>query len=201
MIPIRKNELEYLETYVKNKFIERRKKIESEIHLETNKQIDKNFKSFLSKLDLEKDLKELEIAKTKLEKFQDSKDNYEDKLRKAVRSSAESLKKQLEKWSSVRRWESKDNANKLSNKSDDWYQNVDNVKYYLHEKCADETQKLIEQSDKFKEKVILDVMQEEAENILYSGQSIQNVWKYLGSTFKKAKINVQAPNLMLQINK
>lgn len=201
MIPIRKNELEYLETYVKNKFIERRKKIESEIHLETNKQIDKNFKSFLSKLDLEKDLKELEVAKNKLEKFQDSKDNYEDKLRKAVRSSAESLKKQLEKWSSVRRWESKDNANKLSNKSDDWYQNVDNVKYYLHEKCADETQKLIEQSDKFKEKVILDVMQEEAENILYSGQSIQDVWKYLGSTFKKAKINVQAPNLMLQINK
>lgn len=201
MIPIRKNELEYLETYVKNKFIERRKKIESEIHLETNKQIDKNFKSFLSKLDLEKDLKELEVAKNKLEKFQDSKDNYEDKLRKAVRSSAESLKKQLEKWSSVRRWENKDNANKLSNKSDDWYQNVDNVKYYLHEKCADETQKLIEQSDKFKEKVILDVMQEEAENILYSGQSIQDVWKYLGSTFKKAKINVQAPNLMLQINK
>ena len=52
MIPIRKNELEYLEKYVKDKFIDRRKKIESEIHLETNKAIDKNFKSFLVKLDI-----------------------------------------------------------------------------------------------------------------------------------------------------
>ena len=29
MIPIRKNELEYLEKYVKDKFVDRRKKIES----------------------------------------------------------------------------------------------------------------------------------------------------------------------------
>ena len=69
MIPIRKNELEYLEKYVKDKFIDRRKKIESEIHLETNKAIEKNFKTFLNKLDLEKDLKAVEAAKEKLERF------------------------------------------------------------------------------------------------------------------------------------
>ena len=80
MIPIRKNELEYLEKYVKDKFIDRRKKIESEIHLETNKAIDKNFKSFLAKLDIDKDLNAIEVAKDKLDKFQDSKDNYENKL-------------------------------------------------------------------------------------------------------------------------
>jgi len=61
--------------------------------------------------------------------------------------------------------------------------------------------KLIERSDKFKEKKILDVMEEEAKNILYSGQSIQDVWKYLGSTFKRANIEVQAPKAMLQLNK
>ena len=202
MIPIRKNELEYLEKYVKDKFIERRKKIESEIHLETNKAIDKNFKSFLVKLDIDKDLSAIENAKDKLEKFQDSKDNYESKLRGAVANAAQKVEKSLKKWQSIRRWdEDNDSSGKLHNKSDDWFQNVNNVKYYLREKCADETTKLIERSDKYKEKKILDVMEEEAKNILYSGQSIQDVWKYLGSTFKRASIEVQAPKAMLQLDK
>lgn len=201
MIPIRKNELEYLEKYVKDKFIERRKKIESEIHLETNKTIEKNFKSFISKLGLEQDLKAVEAAKEKLVRFQDSKDNYESKLRVAVADSADKLKRSLEKWQSLRRWDTEDSDTRLRNKSDDWFQNVNNVKYYLREKCADETTKLIERSDKFKEKKILDIMQEEAQNILYSGQSIQDVWKYLGNTFKKANIEVQAPKAMLQLEK
>ena len=202
MIPIRKNELEYLEQYVKDKFIDRRKKIESEIHLETNKAIDKNFKSFLVKLDIDKDLNAIEVAKDKLEKFQDSKDNYESKLRAAVANAAQKVEKSLKKWQSIRRWdEDNDSSGKLHNKSDDWFQNVNNVKYYLREKCADETTKLIERSDKFKEKKILDVMEEEAKNILYSGQSIQDVWKYLGSTFKRANIEVQAPKAMLQLDK
>jgi hypothetical protein len=201
MIPIRKNELEYLEKYVKDKFIQRRKKIESEIHLETNKAIEKNFKTFLNKLDLEKDLKAVEAAKEKLERFQDSKDTYESKLRAAVVDSADKIKKSLEKWQSIRRWDSDESETRLRNKSDDWFQNVNNIKYYLREKCSDETTKLIERSDKFKEKKILDVMEEEAQNILYSGQSIQDVWKYLGNTFKRANIEVQAPKAMLQLEK
>ena len=201
MIPIRKNELEYLEKYVKDKFINRRKKIESEIHLETNKAIEKNFKTFLNKLDLEKDLKAVEAAKEKLERFQDSKDTYESKLRAAVVDSADKIKKSLEKWQSIRRWDSDESETRLRNKSDDWFQNVNNIKYYLREKCSDETTKLIERSDKFKEKKILDVMEEEAQNILYSGQSIQDVWKYLGNTFKRANIEVQAPKAMLQLEK
>ena len=44
-------------------------------------------------------------------------------------------------------------------------------------------------------------MEEEAQNILYSGQSIQDVWKYLGNTFKRANIEVQAPKTMLQLDK
>ena len=201
MIPIRKNELEYLEKYVKDKFIQRRKKIESEIHLETNKAIEKNFKTFLNKLDLENDLKAGEAAKEKLERFQDSKDTYESKLRAAVVDSADKIKKSLEKWQSIRRWDSDESETRLRNKSDDWFQNVNNIKYYLREKCSDETTKLIERSDKFKEKKILDVMEEEAQNILYSGQSIQDVWKYLGNTFKRANIEVQAPKAMLQLEK
>ena len=202
MIPIRKNELEYLEKYVKDKFIDRRKKIESEIHLETNKAIDKNFKNFLAKLDIDKDLNAIEVAKDKLEKFQDSKDNYESKLRSAVAIAAQRVEKNLKKWQSIRRWdEDNDSSGKLHNKSDDWFQNVNNLKYYLREKCSDETTKLIERSDKLKEKKILDVMEEEAKNILYSGQSIQDVWKYLGSTFKRASIEVQAPKAMLQLDK
>jgi hypothetical protein len=201
MIPIRKNELEYLEKYVRDKFIQRRKKIESEIHLETSKAIEKNFKTFLNKLDLEKDLKAVEAAKEKLERFQDSKDTYESKLRAAVVDTADKLKKSLEKWQSIRRWDSDESETRLRNKSDDWFQNVNNIKYYLREKCSDETTKLIERSDKFKEKKILDVMEEEAQNILYSGQSIQDVWKYLGNTFKRANIEVQAPKAMLQLDK
>ena len=201
MIPIRKNELEYLEKYVRDKFINRRKKIESEIHLETNKAIEKNFKTFLNKLDLEKDLKAVETAKEKLERFQDSKDTYESKLRAAVADTADKLKRSLEKWQSLLRWDNEQSDTRLRNKSDDWFQNVNNVKHYLREKCADETTKLIERSDKFKEKKILDVLEEEAQNILYSGQSIQDVWKYLGNTFKKASIEVQAPKAMLQLEK
>ena len=201
MIPIRKTNQSIQRNTSKISLFKDVKKIESEIHLETNKAIEKNFKTFLNKLDLEKDLKAVEAAKEKLERFQDSKDTYESKLRAAVVDSADKIKKSLEKWQSIRRWDSDESETRLRNKSDDWFQNVNNIKYYLREKCSDETTKLIERSDKFKEKKILDVMEEEAQNILYSGQSIQDVWKYLGNTFKRANIEVQAPKAMLQLEK
>ena len=55
MKPIRKNELEYLDNYIADKFRHRRQDMESAIEADTQKQTDKNYKSFVSKLGIKVD--------------------------------------------------------------------------------------------------------------------------------------------------
>ena len=50
-------------------------------------------------------------------------------------------------------------------------------------------------------KKVLNKQKERAQNIIYSGDSIQNVWRYLGQVFNQAKINAEIPRQMLQLPK
>ena len=194
MKPIRKNELEYLDRLIKDKFQERSREIQSAIEAETQKQTGKNYKSFVQKLGISKQINAFKEASTKLRNFITSKESYEDKLKRAEYKAREALVEKLKSWSKIRDWADFQNDYRL-----DDIKQYDDVEGELKQVCALETKRAVKKLPKFKVKDELEFLEEEAKNVLYSGRDIMEVWKYLGSTFKKSGIPVAAPKSFLQI--
>jgi hypothetical protein len=63
MRPIRKQELEYLDRLINNKFQEKQSAIRSQCEIEVQKQLEKDFNKFVSTLKLDKLLKTLNKLK------------------------------------------------------------------------------------------------------------------------------------------
>jgi hypothetical protein len=194
MKPIRKNELEYLNQLIKDKFNDRGREIHSAIEAETQKQTDKNYKSFVEKLGIKTELKTFKDADNKLHKFKVNKDAYEMKLEHNQRTAINKLTEKLKSWADVRNWEDQYNDRiKFDIKE------YDDVESILRSMCKSETKRAVEKLPKFKVQKELDMLEEQATNVLYSGRDIMEVWKYLGSTFKASGIPVAAPKSFLQI--
>ena len=75
----------------------------------------------------------------------------------------------------------------------------DNIENYLTKACKQETEKAVSKLPKFKIKHDLDLLEEQAKNVLYSGRDIKDVWKHLGNTFKASGVPVAAPKEFLQL--
>jgi len=194
MKPIRSNELNYLDNLIREKFRHRRQNIESEIEAATQKQTDKNYKSFVDKLGLKAEIKAFKDADDKLKKFIAQKESYENKLFVAKRAAAGKLESKLNSWSSIRGW--KGNYNDVMSIEVKEYDNIEN---YLTKACKQETEKAVSKLPKFKIKHDLDLLEEQAKNVLYSGRDIKDVWKHLGNTFKASGVPVAAPKEFLQL--
>lgn len=190
MKPIRKNELEYLDKLIKDKFQDRSREIQSAIEAETQKQTEKNYKSFVQKLGISKQINAFKEASTKLRNFITSKESYEDKLKRAEYKAREALIEKLQSWAKIRDW---------NERSFDDIKQYDDVEGELKQVCAFETKRAVKKLPKFKVKDELEFLEEQAKNVLYSGRDIMEVWKYLGSTFDKSGIPVAAPKSFLQI--
>ena len=190
MKPIRKNELEYLDRLIKDKFQERSREIQSAIEAETQKQTEKNYKSFVQKLGIKAQINAFKEASNKLRTFIASKESYEDKLKRAEYKAKEALVEKLQSWSKIRDW----NDYRL-----DDIKQYDDVEGELKQVCSFETKRAVKKLPKFKVKDELEFLEEQAKNVLYSGRDIMEVWKYLGSTFEKSGIPVAAPKSFLQI--
>jgi len=194
MKPIRSNELNYLDQLIADKFRHRRQNINSEIEAVTQKQTDKNYKSFVDKLGLKAEIKAFKDAEDKLKKFVAQKESYENKLFVAKRTAAGKLESKLNSWSSIRGW--KGNYNDVMSIEIKDYDNIEN---YLTKACKQETEKAVSKLPKFKVKHDLDLLEEQAKNVLYSGRDIKDVWKHLGTTFKASGVPVAAPKEFLQL--
>jgi flagellar biosynthesis chaperone FliJ len=194
MKPIRSNELNYLDQLIADKFRHRRQNINSEIEAVTQKQTDKNYKSFVDKLGLKAEIKAFKDAEDKLKKFVAQKESYENKLFVAKRTAAGKLESKLNSWSSIRGW--KGNYNDVMSIEIKDYDNIEN---YLTKACKQETEKAVSKLPKFKVKHDLDLLEEQAKNVLYSGRDIKDVWKHLGNTFKASGVPVAAPKEFLQL--
>jgi len=194
MKPIRKNELEYLDNYIADKFRHRRQDMESAIEADTQKQTDKNYKSFVSKLGIKAEIKAFKDAEDKLNKFVRSKESYELKLEQGKRIARDKLLEKLKSWTNIRSWKSRyDNAYEWDVKS------MEDLEPALRQVCKQETKRAVQKLPKYKVKQDLELLEEQAKNVLYSGRDIMQVWKHLGMTFKASGVPVAAPKEFLQL--
>ena len=194
MKPIRSNELNYLDNLIREKFRHRRQNIESEIEAATQKQTDKNLKSFVEKLGVKAQIKAFKEADMKLKKFQEQKESYESKLFAAKQHKKMELEQKLQSWASIRGWKGNYNDTMEVNIKD-----YDDVSTTLLRACKQETKQAVEKLPKYKVKHDLDLLEEQAKNVLYSGRDIKDVWKHLGNTFKASGVPVAAPKEFLQL--
>ncbi len=194
MKPIRSNELNYLDQLIADKFRHRRQNINSEIEAATQKQTDKNLKSFVEKLGVKAQIKAFKEADMKLKKFQEQKESYESKLFAAKQHKKMELEQKLQSWASIRGWKGNYNDTMEVNIKD-----YDDVSTTLLRACKQETKQAVEKLPKYKVKHDLDLLEEQAKNVLYSGRDIKDVWKHLGSTFKASGVPVAAPKEFLQL--
>ena len=194
MKPIRKNELEYLDKLIKDKFRDRRQDMESAIEADTQKQTDKNYKSFVSKLGIKAEMKAFKDAEDKLNKFVRSKESYELKLEQGKRIARDKLLEKLKSWTNIRSWKSRyDNSYEWDVKS------MEDLEPALRQVCKQETKRAVQKLPKYKVKQDLELLEEQARNVLYSGRDIMQVWKHLGMTFKASGVPVAAPKEFLQL--
>lgn len=194
MKPIRKDELMYLDQLIKDKFRDRRQDMQSAIESDTQKQTDKNLKSFINKLGIKAEIKAFKVAEEKLDKFVANKENYQMKLSATKEKARRKLQDKLESWTSVRRW-----TNSNENPYEFDIKNVEDIDNELHTVCKQETRKAIEKLPKYKVMKDLELLEEQARNVLYSGRDIMQVWKHLGMTFKTSGVPVAAPKEFLQL--
>ena len=191
MRPIRKQELEYLDRLINNKFQEKQSAIRSQCEIEVQKQLDKDFNKFVATLKLDKLIKEAEVAEKEYQDFKRSKDSKEHELSIASTKKKMALKDKFNQWNEIRQWH-------LSTRSDN---DLDCIMSTLKSACRQELEEKYKNSEKGKFFKYLENGVEDAKNILYSGLSIEDVWKNLEQVFGHAQIEVRVPKSFTQISK
>ena len=190
MRPIRKQELEYLDRLINNKFQEKQSAIRSQCEIEVQKQLEKDFNKFVSTLRLDKLLKDAEQAEKEYQDFKLSKDAKETALNQNAIKRKQALLEKVNQWSDIRDWS-------ISSRAD----TVDEVLDNLKKACRQELEEKYKNSEKGKFFKYLQNGIEDAKNILYSGLSIEDVLKNLEQVFGQAQIEVRVPKSFTQISK
>ena len=190
MRPIRKQELEYLDRLINNKFQEKQSAIRSQCEIEVQKQLEKDFNKFVSTLRLDKLLKDAQQAEKEYQDFKLSKDAKETALNQNAIKRKQALLEKVNQWSDIRDWS-------ISSRAD----TVDEVLDNLKKACRQELEEKYKNSEKGKFFKYLDNGIEDAKNILYSCLSIEDVWKNLEQVFGHAQIEVRVPKSFTQISK
>jgi hypothetical protein len=188
MRPIRKQELDYLDRLINNKFQEKQSAIRSQCELEVGKQLEKDINKFVSTLRLDKLLKDAEQAEKEYQDFKLSKDAKETALNQNAIKRKQALLEKVNQWSDIRDWS-------ISSRAD----TVDEVLDNLKKACRQELEEKYKNSEKGKFFKYLQNGIEDAKNTLYSGLSIDDVWKNLENIFGKAQIEVRVPKSFTQI--
>ena len=201
MKPIRKDEQEYLRTYIGRKFDNRRSALESERQVDVDQEVDKNLHKFRKMLNIEKLIKDVQKAS---DEYEDFVTNYE--ARKATKKDSlyklgSQLQKKLSKWQSIRRWEKSPSFITHNTERDELPVDMDDAIKYIATVCEEETIKAYDRSKKGIAIRSLDAQKEEAENALYSGGSMVDVRQYIHNIFNTAGIADRVAKSLLMLSK
>lgn len=194
MKPIRKNELEYINDLIYNKFQDKRREVSTAIEAEVQVQSDKNLKSFTDKLGIKAEVKMFKVCAEKLQKFQDSKDIVERELKLKKIKAQQVLNDKLNSYARIRDWRGNYNDPKKFS-----IEEIDDIVPSLKDVCKQETERQIRKLPKFKVAQQLDELQEECKTLLHMGMGINDTWRNLAGVFKKSSIKVNVPNSVLQL--
>ena len=193
MKPVRSNELQHLESTINHKFNDREAEVKSEMENEIQSLSDKNLDRFKKRLNIKSKAQAVANAKKELDAFVETKEQVELKLQNKLDGVVKTFFDAMENWNKVRRWKYD-----FSDKSE---KDPESFDYMFSKLCRQETEKAYHASPKGQALRVLKRQRESAEHIIYSGDSIQNVWRYLGDVFNQAKIAAEIPRQMLQLPK
>jgi len=195
MKPIRKNELEYLEKLIDKKFSNQSDSLRRKFDTEVDKTVEKTFKSFKAKLKVDELVKKSEKARLDYETFKRTKEIKEAELKRNAEAMSNKVVEFLENKSKINDW-----SLSIGRRSyNDDLLDASDFDKQIKDACRTEARRYLEKQDVAKEFHALKDKKELAQNILYSGSSINSVVAELSRVFNGCKINYQIPKSLLQI--
>lgn len=193
MKPIRKDEQEYLRSYISDKFRDKRSALESDRELEVEAQSKKNYKKFVSTLKISNMIKQAEKLQKDYDSFVASKERVEGEKLQKLKRHIQLIEDHMRKWKNIRRWDSSPNFMSYDGSKPKLY----NIESYINEVLQQETRKAYDNSSKGKAIKELDAQRESCENALYSGSSLGSVRCYIHNVLTKAQISDSIPNQLM----
>jgi len=194
---ISKDNREYWQRKLSNKFSDKKSAIQSLHQVEINETTQKNFPIFKKRLGLEKDI----VNYIKVEKdFNDYSKNYMKRLeekREMVRKHFNKVREKIVNWSEIRKsWDkygipSLEMDNKL-------YDLADSIEKYLKNQCKEETKNAFYNSKKGQELKTLDELEEKATDLLHSDMIGSEVLNQISLIAKQTNISMTIPQNTLK---
>ena len=190
---ISKDNREYWQNKLENKFREKRQTIESLHQAEINEQTQKNFPVFKKRLGLEKDIANF----LKVEKdFNDYSKNYAKRLeekREMVKKHFSKIRDKLSSWAETRTiWNDYD-IPKYDYESK-LYDLSDRVENFLKDTCKEETRQAFYKSKKGQEIQKLYDLEEKAKDLLHSDMIGTEILKQISMIAKQTQISMTIPS-------
>ena len=196
---ISKDNKEYWESKLNSKFQTKIQAIESMHLAEIREKSEKNFGSFTKTLQIEKDLKAVDLAESDYNAFFQSIDKLLNAKKIKLRDASQKLETKLKDWSANRNWDN----NNYSNSSDripswdfdnkDTYSLTTDFYKFLENKCHEETEKAFYKTKKGEELNVLAEAQDEAITLLHTDMIGTEVLKCISDIAKKSKIAISIP--------
>jgi len=189
MKPTRKQELEYYDSLIDSKFIDKQNNLERAFNNEVDKVVQKSFKAFKKRIKIEGLMKDYIQAKKEYDVYKASKDMKEKALYNKAEERCQKIKSFIAEKSEVNQWDVR-----LSDKwGDDTLHRPDEIESALKNACKVEAKRFVVKQPIKKEMEELEAKKEEARNILYSGASLLTIVQELHKVFAKSNIRFQLP--------
>ena len=196
---ISKDNKEYWENKLNGKFNDKMRAIESMHLAEIRDKSEKNFGSFTKTLQIEKDLKAVDLAESDYNAFFQSIDKLLNAKRTKLRDASQKLETKLKDWSANRNWDN-DNYSNSNDRVPSWdFDNKDTYSLttdfykFLENKCHEETKKAFYKTKKGEELKVISEAKEEAIDLLHSDMIGSEVLRHISAIAKKSQIAISIP--------
>ena len=196
---ISKDNKEFWENKINKNFNLKIQAIKSMHLAEIREKSEKNFGSFTKTLQVEKDLKAVDLAEKDYNTFFDSIDKLLNTKRAKLRDASQKLETKLKDWSANRNWDN-NNYSSSSERIPSWdFDNKDTYSLstdfykFLENKCHEETEKAFYKTKKGEELNEIAEAQDEAITLLHTDMIGTEVLKCISDIAKKSKIAISIP--------
>lgn len=196
MTPIRKNELEYYEKLIDNKFRSQNESLNRKLNNEIDVVVKKTFKPFKKRLNMDKLIAKYEKAKKEYQSFKQTKEIKENQLKMKAKEEQDKVTSFLKEKSDSNGWSLDVDTNSYR---DDSFYNENDIDGFVKDACKVEARRFVEKQPISEDINALSNLKEQARNILYSGNSISSTVTALSTVFKRGGIQFQLPSNLFKI--